>query len=83
MSHGANFTPGPGYGFGLTVAVRTEPGMSGVPGSVGEFNWGGAAGTAFWVAPGDGLFAILMMQTADNGETIRPLFRNMVYAALR
>ena len=51
LSQGPNFAPGPGYGFGLTVAVRTQPGMAGYPGSVGEFNWGGAAGTAFWVDP--------------------------------
>ncbi len=78
-----HFILSPGYGFGLGFAVREEVGLASAPGTVGEFNWGGAAGTAFWVAPRDGLFAILMMQTADHGETIRPLFRNMVYAALR
>ena len=50
LSQGPNFAPGPGYGFGLTMAVRTQPGMFSCPGSVGEFNWGGAAGTAFWPA---------------------------------
>ena len=78
-----HFILAPGYGFGLGFAVREEVGITSVPGTVGEFNWGGAAGTAFWVAPGDGLFAILMMQTADNGDVIRPMFRNLVYAALR
>jgi CubicO group peptidase (beta-lactamase class C family) len=32
LSQGPNFAPGPGYGFGLTVAVRTAPGLSGYPG---------------------------------------------------
>ena len=29
LSQGPNFAPGPGYGFGLTVAVRTQPTMLG------------------------------------------------------
>ena len=44
LSQGPNFAPGPGYGFGLTVAVRTQPGMSPYPGSVGEFNWAARQG---------------------------------------
>ena len=36
LSRGPNFAPGPGYGFGLTVAVRTQPGMAGYAGSVGN-----------------------------------------------
>jgi CubicO group peptidase (beta-lactamase class C family) len=31
LSQGPNFLPGPGYGFGLTVAVRTQPGMAAIP----------------------------------------------------
>jgi CubicO group peptidase (beta-lactamase class C family) len=79
----AHFLLSPGYGFGLGFAVREQEGIASAPGTVGEFNWGGAAGTAFWVAPADELFAILMVQTADHSDTIRPLFRNLVYAALR
>ena len=82
LSHGANFTPGPGYGFGLTVAVRTEPGMSGVPGSVGEFNWGGAAGTAFWVDPQEKLVPILLIQAPGQRLHYRYLFRGLVYQAI-
>ena len=78
-----HFLLSPGYGFGLGFAVREQEGVAAAPGTVGEFNWGGAAGTAFWVAPADELFAILMVQTADHSDTIRPLFRNLVYAALR
>ncbi|MDB6098799.1 MAG: putative penicillin binding protein, partial [Gammaproteobacteria bacterium] len=35
----------PGYGFGLGFAVRLQPGMAPVPGSVGQYFWGGLAGT--------------------------------------
>ena len=41
----------PGHGFGLGFAVRTQPGMAPFPGSVGNYYWGGAAGTTFWVDP--------------------------------
>ena len=40
-----------GFGFGLGFGVVTDPVKSAVMGSVGEFNWGGAAGTVFWIDP--------------------------------
>ena len=72
----------PGHGFGLGFAVRTDPGRAPTAGSVGEFFWGGMMGTAFWVSPGDSLFAVLMVQTPENREYFRVLFRNLVSAAM-
>jgi CubicO group peptidase (beta-lactamase class C family) len=72
----------PGHGFGLGFAVRTDPGKAPTPGSVGEFFWGGMMGTAFWVSPRDSLFAVLMVQTPENREYFRVLFRNLVTAAI-
>jgi CubicO group peptidase (beta-lactamase class C family) len=72
----------PGHGFGLGFAVRTDPGKAPTAGSVGEFFWGGMMGTAFWVSPRDSLFAILMVQTPENREYFRVLFRNLVSAAI-
>jgi CubicO group peptidase (beta-lactamase class C family) len=43
--------PEMGYGFGLGFAVRKAQGLSPVPGSVGEFFWGGVLGTYFWIDP--------------------------------
>jgi CubicO group peptidase (beta-lactamase class C family) len=71
-----------GHGFGLGFAVRTDPGKAPTPGSVGEFFWGGMMGTAFWVSPRDSLFAVLMVQTPENREYFRALFRNLVSAAI-
>ncbi len=53
----------PGHGFGLGFAVRTSAGMAPFPGSVGNYYWGGAAGTTFWVDPTERLFAV----TDDSG----------------
>jgi CubicO group peptidase (beta-lactamase class C family) len=72
----------PGHGFGLGFAVRTDPGKAPTAGSVGEFFWGGMMGTAFWVSPRDSLFAVLMVQTPENREYFRVLFRNLVSAAM-
>jgi CubicO group peptidase (beta-lactamase class C family) len=72
----------PGHGFGLGFAVRTDLGQAPTAGSVGEFFWGGMMGTAFWVSPRDSLFAVLMVQTPENREYFRVLFRNLVSAAM-
>jgi CubicO group peptidase (beta-lactamase class C family) len=72
----------PGYGFGLGFAVRTDPGIAPAAGSVGDYNWGGIAGTTFWVSPRDSLFAIFMVQAPDQREYFGPLFRNLVTAAI-
>ena len=73
---------GPGFGFGLGFAVRTAAGMATTPGSVGQYYWGGAAGTTFWVDPAERLFAVMMIQAPGQREHYRMLFRDMVYAAI-
>jgi CubicO group peptidase (beta-lactamase class C family) len=73
---------GPGYRFGLGFAVRTDAGVAPVAGSPGEYYWGGAAGTAFWVDPKERLFVVFMMQSPSKRVPYRPLIRNMVYAAV-
>jgi CubicO group peptidase (beta-lactamase class C family) len=71
----------PGYGFGLGVAVRLKPGIAHVPGSVGQYFWGGLAGTTFWVDPKEELFAIMLIQGPGQRDYFRNLFRDLVYAA--
>jgi CubicO group peptidase (beta-lactamase class C family) len=71
----------PGYGFGLGFAVRLEPGISHVPGSVGQYFWGGLAGTTFWVDPAEELFAVMLIQGPGQRDYFRTLFRDLVYAA--
>ncbi len=72
----------PGYGFGLGFAVRLHAGIASMPGAVGQYYWGGAAGTTFWVDPAERLHAVLMIQAPGQREYYRVLFRDMVYAAL-
>jgi CubicO group peptidase (beta-lactamase class C family) len=72
-----------GYGFGLSVAVRRGPGVSGIVGSSGDFNWGGAGGTFFWVDPREELTVVLMERTSRDARIhMRQLITTLVYAAL-
>lgn len=79
--------PLPQYGqaYGLGVGVREEAGRSMVPGSVGDYYWGGATGPYFWVDPTEKLVAVLMLQVADIQlrTHYRSLLRNLVYQALQ
>ncbi len=72
----------PGYGFGLGFAVRLQTGIAQVPGSTGQYYWGGLAGTTFWIDPAEQLFALLLIQAPGQREYFRVLFRDLVYAAV-
>ena len=72
-----------GYGFGLGVAVRTEPGVAATNGSVGDYTWNGANGTIFWADPKEQLVVVVM--SVGPGE-IRKYYREqlaaLVYGAM-
>ena len=72
----------PGHGFGLGFAVRTDGGLAPTAGTVGEYFWGGVAGTAFFVSPRDEMFAVLMLQAPEYRDYFRLLFRTLVYSSL-
>jgi CubicO group peptidase (beta-lactamase class C family) len=78
---GPYYLPGPGFGFGLGFAVRTEAGVSPIEGSVGEMNWSGAAGTTFWIDPKEDMFVVFMSQTVSQRGRIRATLKNLVYGA--
>lgn len=66
-----------GYGFGLGVAVRTQPGVAATNGSVGDYTWNGANGTIFWADPKEQLVVVLM--SVGPGE-IRKYYREQIAA---
>jgi len=72
----------PGEGFGLGFAVRTSPGVTPVPGSVGTYYWSGMGGTSFFVDPARDMFAIMMVQGINQRSYYRQQFRTLVYATL-
>ena len=79
---GPYYLPGAGFGFGLGFAVRKDAGVSPFPGSIGEFNWGGAGGTYFWVDPKEDLFVVFMMQSPKQRVYYRAVLKDMIYAAV-
>ncbi|GAC1408758.1 MAG: serine hydrolase domain-containing protein [Burkholderiaceae bacterium] len=80
---GPMYLPGPGYGFGLGFAVRIAQGGALTPGSVGDFNWSGLAGTYFWIDPHEDLIAIWLMQAPEQRGHYRQVIRNLVAGSLR
>jgi CubicO group peptidase (beta-lactamase class C family) len=71
-----------GQGFGLGFAVRADPGRNPLPGSVGDYAWGGAYGTYFWEDPRERMYVIFMMQSRTARVRYRHLVRDLVYQAL-
>jgi CubicO group peptidase (beta-lactamase class C family) len=82
LAQGPDYIPGPGFGFGLTVAVRTAPGMSATPGSIGLYSWGGYTGTSFWVDPSEKLVAVMMIQSPGQRAYYQRTFRSLAYQAV-
>lgn len=72
-----------GYGFGLGFAVHLDRGASGAPASLGEYNWGGAAGTKFWIDPAEEMIGIYMVQIIPHsGLRYGNLFKQYAYQAI-
>ena len=72
-----------GVGFGLGVSVTIDPVKGRVPGNAGEFAWGGAASTAFWVDPVDDLTVSFFTQLLPSSvHPIRSQLKQLVYQAM-
>jgi len=72
-----------GVGFGLGFATSTAAHKTLMPGSNGDFFWGGAASTFFWVDPEEDLIGLFMTQLIPSSTwPVRREMRTMVYAAL-
>ncbi|MFT6752934.1 MAG: CubicO group peptidase (beta-lactamase class C family) [Candidatus Azotimanducaceae bacterium] len=68
-------------GFGLGFAVITDQPKT-VLGSIGEYSWGGAAGTIFWIDPKEELIGILMVQMMANPHDLRSQFKVLTDQAI-
>ncbi len=72
-----------GVGFGLGFSVMLDPARAQILGTAGEYAWGGAASTAFWVDPAEELSVVLLTQlTPSSTYPIRQELRVLSYAAL-
>ena len=75
--------PFEGTGFGLGFSVVLDPAAANVIDSVGDFGWGGAASTYFWVDPRERLVVAFMTQLRPSSSyPIRRELKTAVYQAL-
>jgi CubicO group peptidase (beta-lactamase class C family) len=82
-SAGEGYLPGAGYGFGLGFAVRRQTGVATVNGSTGDYNWGGAYGTYFWIDPKEQLVVVSMTQAPGPIRVYyRQLLKSLVLQAI-
>ena len=76
-------TPYEGVGFGLGFSVQLDLAKAQIVGSPGEFAWGGAASTAFWVDPAEDLIVIFLTQLMPSGTfNFRGQLKSIVYPAI-
>ena len=70
-----------GYGFGLGSRTLMDVGAAGIPGTVAEFGWAGAASTYYWVDPDEEFVGVFMTQYQGVDEPDRD-FRVLAYQAI-
>ncbi len=71
-----------GVGFGLGFAVTLNQGDIGELGSTGEYNWGGAAGTKFWIDPQENLIGLFMVQSIPHRTRLGNEFKLLTYQSI-
>lgn len=72
-----------GYSFGLGFSVRSQAGRAALAGSAGDFGFGGAFGTYFWVDPQEDLVVVFMAAAPGYiGQVLRVLVKNLVMASI-
>jgi CubicO group peptidase (beta-lactamase class C family) len=72
-----------GMGFGLGFSVVLDSAENKVIGSAGQYAWGGAASTAFWIDPVEEIVAVFLTQLLPSSTyPIRPILQQLVYQAL-
>ena len=73
-----------GIGFSIGCGVNIDVARTRLPGTLGEYFWGGAASTAFWIDPKEELAVVFMTQVigSDARLTLRRDLRTLVYSAM-
>jgi CubicO group peptidase (beta-lactamase class C family) len=72
-----------GTGFGLGFCVRTEITKWDLAGHVGEYGWGGAASTHYWVSPADQLIVVTLEQIMPYQWDTEFGIKRIIYDAVR
>lgn len=79
--HDIEFRDGVGMGLGFDIVL--DVGSRGTPGSMGDFGWGGAYHSTYWVSPKDRLVVVFFTQLLPaTGSDIHGKLRTMIYQAM-
>ena len=81
IARGTSYYAGPGYTWGLGVAVREAKGLSPMAGSAGDYFWPGAFATYWWADPKEEMVVVSMMQS-PLGRHYQQLLRALVFQAI-
>ena len=71
-----------GFGFGLGFGLVTDSVKRSIIGSDGEYSWGGAAGTIFWIDPVEEISVISMIQLMNSPWPLRKELKVATYQSL-
>lgn len=74
--------PAGAYGFGLGGSVRIDIAKAGIPGSLGQFGWDGAASTYFRMDPKERTISLLFQQYMPFDPESHAKFSTLVYQAI-
>jgi CubicO group peptidase (beta-lactamase class C family) len=83
VDHTGDIAYQPGQGFGLGFSIIQDPAATGLPSSVGEYGWGGAYHSTYWVDPAEELIVVYMTQLIpaididDHGK-----LRTLIYQSI-
>jgi CubicO group peptidase (beta-lactamase class C family) len=81
IARGPAYYAGPGYTWGLGLAVREQRGLAPMAGSAGDFFWPGAFATYWWADPKEEMVVVFMTQS-PLGRHYQQLVRALVYQAI-
>ena len=73
--------PGVGFGLGFSVVVKKPTPDSDA--RLGEYGWGGAASTHFWISKKDKLAVVLLSQRTPFTDQLEDAIKPLVYAAIK
>jgi CubicO group peptidase (beta-lactamase class C family) len=83
QDHVGDLYQSPGMGFGLGFSIRLDVGEAGVHGSVGEYGWGGAYHSTYWVDPVEELVVVYLTQVIPaTGLDDHARLRALVYSSI-
>ncbi len=82
ISFGDDVRPGTGFGLGFSVRV-TNDGRGDSDAALGEYGWGGAASTHYWISPEHELVVITMEQTMPYNRNLEAALKPLIYGAFK